>query len=156
MAENPFFDLNWWADFIKTDEVIQNEMLTHAVCRLQGLAIDEYEAFSKLFLDRGKYRYTSGYNGSFDQRFLYPLQVGFEISVKQTAGRLELHTVDRLRYFDDKTVLIANANPEINWEQVCRNVLEDIQRDYPHIPAWHESLRINHFLEELNDPDDSE
>ena len=156
MTENPFQDLHWWADFIRTDTIIQHEMLTRAMCAIMALPFDEYEAFGKLFMDRGRSRHRSGYDGPFDQRYLYPFCVGFEVRVNQSPGRLELHAVDRLLFFDEKAVLVARSDPQVDWVEVYQGVLDDIDQNYPHLPAWHEALRIDQYLESLSEPDDSE
>ena len=156
MIDNPFHDLNWWAAFIRSDPVIQNQLLVRAMCSEQGLSRIEFEAFNEHFMDKGAFRHPSGYDGPFDRRYLYPLSVGFEVRVNQFPGRLELHAVDRLLFFEDKTMLIARADPHTDWFKVYQEVLDDIDQNYPHLSAWHEALRRDQFLEHLQEPDDSE
>lgn len=156
MTDDPFHDLNWWAEFIRTDVVIQNEMLTRAMCKIKGLAFGEFEAFGKLFLEHDSCRYPSAYGGRFDERFLYPLSIGFEVRVNQPPGRLELQVVDRHLYYNEKTLLVARADPQVDWNRALQNVLEDIRLNFPHVPAWQEALRIELFLEQLREPEDLE
>ena len=140
VAGNPYLDLNWWAEFIVSDEACKDEMLTRAMCNIKALPFAEYEALAKLFMDLPEYRSQSGYGGPFDKRYLYPLHIGFRITVIQTPGRLDLHTVDRHQLFEEKTILIAKADTSIDWSQAYQRVIEDIVQEYPHIPAWQDEL----------------
>lgn len=150
MAENPYLDLNWWAEFIVSDETCKDEMLTRAMCNIKSLPFAEYEALAKLFMDLPENRSQSGYGGPFDERYLYPLHIGFRITVMQTPGRLELHTVDRHQLFEEKTILIAKADTSIDWSQAYERVIEVIEQEYPHIPAWQDEL---HFSQTYNPAD---
>ncbi len=82
MAGNPYLDLNWWAEFIVSDETCKDEMLTRAMCSIKSLPFTEYEALAKLFMDLPECRSRSGYGGPFDERYLYPLHI--RISTAQT------------------------------------------------------------------------
>ncbi|MBN2163914.1 MAG: hypothetical protein JXR25_14355 [Pontiellaceae bacterium] len=137
MNDNPFYDLRWWSDFLSADDMTQGELLIEALCSLQGLSYSEYTQLASLLTDCPRGCRSSGYNGAFDERYLYPLYINYEVTLTQTEGRLELYAVDRHRLFFDKTLLISNARHDVDWHKLHEAVKDEIRAMYPHINGWH-------------------